>query len=85
MRKGSSGRGGRGGRSGRGGGRHGGGDRDKTKAKTRDAPQAIASSESQMGEKRKRDIEPDGGPDVGVRGAGVPAIAAAKRVKADES
>ncbi|KAG8215113.1 hypothetical protein J3R82DRAFT_8564 [Butyriboletus roseoflavus] len=84
MRKGSSGRGGRGGFGGRGGGRHAGrGDRkDKTKF---DAPQPITPSESQTGEKRKRAVEPDGGPDIGVRGAGVPTIMAAKKVKADES
>ncbi|KAF8124376.1 hypothetical protein EV363DRAFT_1354325 [Boletus edulis] len=84
MRKGSSGRGGRGGRGSRGGGRQGGGDRKKTKEKIKDAPQSIATSESQTGEKRKRDIEPDGGPDVGVRGTGVPTIAAAKKVRADD-
>ena len=59
---------------------HGEGGRDKT----RDAPGPIALSESQTGEKRKRDTEPDGGPDVGVREAGVLTIAPAKRVKADE-
>jgi len=84
-RKGGPGRGGRGGRGNRGGGRQGGGDRRKTKEKIKDAPQSIATSESLTGEKRKRDIEPDGGPDVGVRGIGVPTIAAAKKVRADDS
>lgn len=86
MRKGSSGRGGRGGgRSGRGGGRHGGGDREKTRDKAKGAPKLVTPSESQTGEKRKRAVEPDGGPDVGVRGGGVPTIAASKKAKADES
>jgi len=78
--------GGRGGRGGRGSGRQGGGgDRDKTKDKAKHVPPPIALSESQMGEKRKREVEPDGGPDVGVRGTGVPTVAASKKVKADES
>jgi hypothetical protein len=55
--------GGRGGA--RGGGRNGGGDREKAK----DAPKSL-SVEIPGGEKRKRAIEPDGGPDVGTRGAG---------------
>ena len=82
--KGNLERGGRGcwgGRGGRGGQRHREGGRDKT----RDAPGPIALGESQMGGKRKCDTEPDGGPDVRVHGAGVPTIAPAKKVKADES
>ena len=84
LRKGNSGRGGRGcwgGRGGREGWQHKEGGWDKT----RDAPGPIVLSESQMGGKRKCDTEPDGGPDVGVHGAGVPTIAPAKKVKADES
>ena len=79
MRKGNSGRGGRDGRGGRGGGQHREGGRDKT----RDAPRPIALSKSQT--RGKRNTELDGGPDVGVRGAGVPTITPAKKVKADES
>ena len=88
MRKGSGGRGGRGsrgGRGGRGGGRQRDGDREKAKGKGKDAPPPIAPSESQAGEKRKRAIEPDGAPDAGIRGEGVPAIVASKKAKADES
>ncbi|KAF9235425.1 hypothetical protein BU15DRAFT_89588 [Melanogaster broomeanus] len=74
LRAGSSSRGGRGrgrggGRGGRGGGRGGG----RRGAKNRE------------GEKRKRAVEPDGGPDAGTRGAGVPTIAVAKKAKTDES
>ncbi|KIK92873.1 hypothetical protein PAXRUDRAFT_12982 [Paxillus rubicundulus Ve08.2h10] len=75
-----AGRGGRGGRGGaRGGGRNGG-DRERAK----EAPKSL-SGEVPGGEKRKRAIEPDGGPDVGTRGAGVPTIALTKKAKTDES
>ncbi len=38
----------------------------------------------QAGEKRKRAVEPDGGPDVGVRGVGgPPAIQSAKKAKTE--
>ena len=35
------------------------------------------------GEKRKRAVEPDGGPNVGQRGQGVPVIQAAKKAKTE--
>ncbi|KAJ7063038.1 hypothetical protein C8F01DRAFT_1131245 [Mycena amicta] len=70
---------GRGGR-GRGRGRRGTG---------RAAPGRVedsASEDPSTGEKRKRAVEPDGGPDVGVRGKGAPpAIASAKKPKLDDS
>ena len=72
-------RGGRGDRGGRGGRGRGGG-RDRNAERTEKA----ASSEEQTGEKRKRAVEPDGGPDVGVRGTtGPPVLASAKKVKVD--
>jgi lupus La protein len=38
----------------------------------------------QAGEKRKRAVEPDGGPDVGVRGNNVPPVLqSAKKAKTD--
>ena len=79
MRKGNSGRGGQDGRGGRGGGQHREGGRDKT----RDAPRPIALSKSQT--RGKCNTKLDGGPDMGVRRAGVPTITPAKKVKADES
>ncbi|KAJ8581102.1 hypothetical protein M405DRAFT_833096 [Rhizopogon salebrosus TDB-379] len=70
--RGRGGRGGsRGGRGGRGGGRNG------EKDKSGKAP------EEQSGEKRKRAVEPDGGPDTGVRGQAVPTIAPSKKAKTD--
>ncbi|PPR05429.1 hypothetical protein CVT26_011307 [Gymnopilus dilepis] len=78
------GRGGRGGK-GRGGGRGGrggrsGGRNEESKEK------ATPAGEENVGEKRKRAVEPDGGPDVGVRGtAAPPTIQAAKKVKTDEA
>lgn len=72
------GRGGARGGRGRGGGR--GGDRREQK---RDAKDEKPAGEEQAGEKRKRTIEPDGGAFVGTRGAGVPAIASAKKAKTD--
>lgn len=73
---GRGGRGGRGGsRGGRGGGRGGGRNGEKS--------QPAATSEEQIGEKRKRAIEPDGGPDTGVRGQAIPTIAPSKKAKTD--
>lgn len=86
-RGGRGGRGGnRGGRGGRGGGRGGGRDRSDRKDKGhKPAPSASATTgEEQHGEKRKRAVEPDGGPDVGVRGTDAPPmIQTAKKVKTD--
>ncbi|KAI0369515.1 hypothetical protein BV20DRAFT_1020563 [Pilatotrama ljubarskyi] len=81
------GRGGRGGRGrgGRGGGRGGsrnGGDRSEKKGDS-SAPAATAANGEQAGEKRKRAVEPDGGPNVGVRGQGVPVIQSSKKAKTD--
>jgi lupus La protein len=69
------GRGGRGGRSGRAnqgtrGGRGGNG-----------GNRAENGKDEQVGEKRKRAVEPDGGHDVGVRGQAVPTIVAASASK----
>lgn len=49
---------------------------------------AGGEEKSEVGEKRKRAVEPDGGHDVGLRGQGVPAIvasgnASAKKAKVD--
>lgn len=85
-RKGGSSRGGRGGgrggrgargggRGGRGGGRGGGRSGEKS--------QSAVTSEEQSGEKRKRAVEPDGGPDTGVRGQAIPTIAPSKKAKTD--
>ena len=77
-----SNRGGRGGgRGGRGGGRSGGKDwRKKGKSADEKSPGG-----EQTGEKRKRDVEPDGGPDVGVRGASVPLVrSTSKKAKTEE-
>ncbi|PPR02286.1 hypothetical protein CVT24_011624 [Panaeolus cyanescens] len=81
--RGRGGRGGRGGgRGGRGrGGRNGGGDRNReAKAKENDT-----NGDEATGEKRKRAVEPDGGPDVGIRGnAAPPTLQSIKRVKTNE-
>ena len=76
--------GGRGGRGGRGGGRGGrGGGRDQ---KQRNRPsEKKTSGDEQTGGKRKRDVEPDGGPQVGVRGATIPLVrSTSKKAKTDE-
>lgn len=69
--------GGRGGSRGRGRGRGGGGGRDRDNGRDK------KPEDAETGEKRKRAVEPDGGPDAGVRGkaAGVPVIFSAKKVK----
>ncbi|SJL10808.1 uncharacterized protein ARMOST_14202 [Armillaria ostoyae] len=74
--RGGRGRGrGRGGRGGRGG--HGRRENDRKDVGGDDGPE-------QAGEKRKRAVEPDGGPDVGVRGVGgPPVIQSAKKVKTE--
>lgn len=76
-RGGRGGRGSRGGRGGRGRGARGGrgGDRNAEKGE---------GKEEQAGEKRKRAVEPDGGPDTGVRGQAVPTIQSAKKAKTTE-
>lgn len=94
-----SGRGGKTGGRGRGGGRGGGrndrGDRAKGK-KGKDKPDSSAQNgksestesdgkdETQAGEKRKRVVEPDGGPHMGTRGVGVPTIISSKKSKMGE-
>ncbi|KZT68546.1 hypothetical protein DAEQUDRAFT_738607 [Daedalea quercina L-15889] len=82
--RGGRGRGrGRGGRGRGGGGR--GGARTNSGSKSEDATAAAvaAPGEEQAGEKRKRAVEPDGGPDVGQRGQAVPLIQSAKKAKVD--
>ncbi|KAF9529117.1 hypothetical protein CPB83DRAFT_875734 [Crepidotus variabilis] len=80
--RGSRGRGrgrGRGGGAGRGG--RSGRDRD-SKDKNKDESSA---ADAETGEKRKRAVEPDGGPDVGIRGTNVPpTLQTIKRVKTDD-
>ncbi|TFK73087.1 hypothetical protein BDN72DRAFT_855091 [Pluteus cervinus] len=78
------GRGGNRGRGGRGGGR--GGHRDRRDDKGKGRSDAQTDGGEGTGEKRKRAVEPDGGPDVGVRGtAGPPIIrTASKKAKVDE-
>ena len=56
---------------------HSKGSTEKTTTTTND--------EESAGEKRKRAIEPDGGPDVGVRGQGVPLIKTIKKTKTENS
>lgn len=91
------GRRGRGGRGGRGSGR--GGDRDNRRdskpaslsvSKGGDDTKSEAGSDItkvgvQVGEKRKRAVEPEGGPDAGIRGAAVPVIQSTKKTKTDEA
>ena len=43
-----------------------------------------SKAEPEAGEKRKRAVEPDGGPDVGVRGNNAPPVLQVKRVKTDD-
>lgn len=62
--------GGRGGRGGRGGGRSRGKD-----SKQKDKPaEEKTPGEERVGEKRKRDVEPDGGAYADVRGAAIPIV-----------
>jgi len=76
--------GGRGGRGGRGGGRGGRGGGRGPKQKEQPADKKIGGDE-QAGEKRKRDVEPDGGPQTGVRGATIPMVrSTSKKAKTDE-
>ncbi|KAJ2932157.1 hypothetical protein H1R20_g4923, partial [Candolleomyces eurysporus] len=75
---GRGGRGGRGGRSGRGGGgRGGGGCRGGGRGGGHDSKPAAAAegaekTNAEAGEKRKRGVEPDGGPYAGTRGTNAP-------------
>ncbi|KAJ3812456.1 hypothetical protein F5876DRAFT_37369 [Lentinula aff. lateritia] len=85
-RGGRGGRGSRGGRGGRGGrGKH---DRENGKANGDVTPATSGDSkldaDNAAGEKRKRAVEPDGGPDVGIRGvAGPPVLQTAKKVRTE--
>ena len=73
--------GGRGGRGGRGGGRSG---RKESKQKDQSTDEKTPGGE-QAGAKRKRNVEPDGGPYTGVRGAAVPIVrSTSKKAKMDE-
>ncbi|KAL0060899.1 hypothetical protein AAF712_012292 [Marasmius tenuissimus] len=75
-------RGGRG-RGGRGGGGRGGGGRNGRDSEKNGTTESAADN-AEVGEKRKRAVEPDGGPDVGVRGQDAPpALQPAKKVKID--
>ncbi|KAF7295227.1 WD-REPEATS-REGION domain-containing protein [Mycena indigotica] len=79
----SGGRGGRGRGRGRGGRREGG--RDARPAEDVRATENTGAEDAPTGEKRKRAVEPDGGPDVGVRGkAAPPTIASVKKAKTEE-
>ncbi|KAF8816897.1 hypothetical protein BYT27DRAFT_7127119 [Phlegmacium glaucopus] len=93
-RDGGGGRGGRGrgGRGGRGRGGRGGGDRRRdndrnAEAKGKGKQQAgeeSTTTDASAGMKRRRAVEPDGGPDVGVRGnLAPPAIQSVKKAKID--
>ncbi|KAF4611811.1 hypothetical protein D9613_003940 [Agrocybe pediades] len=85
--KGKGGRGGARGRGGRGGGGRGrGGNRGGNRGdRDRNAEAKEKANGEEVGEKRKRAVEPDGGPDVGVRGkAAPPAIVSVKRVKTND-
>ncbi|EJD04821.1 uncharacterized protein FOMMEDRAFT_120041 [Fomitiporia mediterranea MF3/22] len=80
-----SSKGGRGGaRGGRGGAR--GGDRKGRRGErpSGDKP-TEGNGETQAGEKRKRAVEPDGGPDAGTRGVGVPVIQSSKKTKTEDA
>lgn len=44
---------------------------------------APATTGEENREKRKRAVEPDGGPDVGLRGQGVPVVQSAKKAKTE--
>ncbi|KAF5370969.1 hypothetical protein D9757_009893 [Collybiopsis confluens] len=71
--RGSGGGRGRGGRGGRGGGR--GGRRDNNTADTStNGADTNEGENGNAGDKRKRAVEPDGGPDVGVRGVASPPV-----------
>ncbi|KAI0742983.1 hypothetical protein C8Q80DRAFT_1273557 [Daedaleopsis nitida] len=56
-----------------------GGDRNAEKA----AAAADGEADEQAGAKRKRAVEPDGGPNMGIRGQGVPVIQSTKKTKTD--
>lgn len=92
----NTGRGGRGfARGGRGGGRGGqrgrgrggrGGDHGRN-GQNRDTPSTVKSEEKEeeTGEKRKRNIEPDGGVGAGTRGTAIPTIQPSKKMKTEDS
>jgi len=74
--------GGRGGRGGRGGGRGGRGGGRGSKQRNQSADKKTSGDE-QTGEKRKRDVEPDGGPQTGVRGATIPMVRSTSKKSQD--
>jgi lupus La protein len=82
----TSGRGSRGGRGNRGGSRgrgrrgRGGGARPRG-GEANGSKEAREDSAAEVGEKRKRAVEPDGGPDT--KGQGVPVIQTSKKAKTD--
>ena len=63
------------------GGQRNGGDRAEKSGDTTAA--AVSKDGEQTGDKRKRAVEPDGGPNVGVRGQGVPVVQASKKAKTE--
>ena len=76
------------GRGGKGNFRSGG--RDNKKPAPKDfnkssKPSNGTTTDPAAGEKRKRAVEPDGGPDVGIRGATIPTVASSKKAKTEES
>ena len=78
------GRGARGGRGGRGSTRGGRGRGGRGGARSGRDDKTEAAGDEATGEKRKRGVEPDGGPNVGDRGTDAPpAIQATKKVKTD--
>lgn len=78
-------RGGKGGmRGGRGGSKAGGRKENKGSPKKSNT-KSESNGQAETGGKRKRAVEPDGGPDAGVRGVGVPVIQSSKKPKTDEA
>jgi len=85
-RQGRGGRGGARGRGGRGGGRgRGGRGGNRSDRGDRNAEAKEKAGAEEVGEKRKRAVEPDGGPDTGIRGKGAPpTIVSVKKVKSND-
>ncbi|KNZ71906.1 La like protein [Termitomyces sp. J132] len=84
-RGGARGRGGRGGRDGGGRGRGGRAAGGRGREGTDKDGKAKEPGSEEVGEKRKRAVEPDGGPDVGIRGKQAPPVlqSAAKKAKTE--
>ena len=84
--RGGRGRGGRGGRGSKGGDRRRDNDRNtEAKGKGKQPAGEESTTDAGTGTKRRRAVEPDGGPDVGVRGnVAPPAIQSTKKAKLDD-